>query len=69
MLQIPVTSIPNIQIGQAQDAAAATGCTVILCPAGAAAGPDVRGGGPASRAPAPPRLCSTRSTSSPRRSS
>ena len=49
MLQIPVTSIPNIQIGQAQDAAAATGCTVILCPAGAAAGLDVRGGGPASR--------------------
>ena len=49
MVQIPVSSILTIQIGQAQDAAAATGCTVILCPAGAAAGLDVRGGGPASR--------------------
>ena len=49
MIQIPVTSIANLQIGQAQDAAAATGCTVILCPEGAAAGLDVRGGGPASR--------------------
>ena len=49
MIQIPVTSIANLQIGQAQDAAAGTGCTVILCPAGMAAGLDVRGGGPASR--------------------
>ena len=47
--EIAVTSIQNIQIGQAQDDAAATGCTVLLCPAGAAAGLDVRGGGPASR--------------------
>lgn len=38
MIQIPVTSIANLQIGQAQDAAAGTGCTVILCPAGMAAG-------------------------------
>ena len=45
--EIAVTSIQNIQIGQAQDDAAATGCTVLLCPAGAAAGLDVRGGGPA----------------------
>ena len=44
MIQIPVTSIANLQIGQAQDAAAGTGCTVILCPAGMAAGLDVRGG-------------------------
>ena len=47
--EIAVTSIQNIRIGQAQDDAAATGCTVLLCPAGAAAGLDVRGGGPASR--------------------
>ena len=47
MIQIPVTSIANLQIGQAQDAAAGTGCTVILCPAGMAAGPHRQDGGQA----------------------
>lgn len=49
MKEIPLTEIGQIQIGHAQDLPAATGCTVILCPQGAAAGVDVRGGGPASR--------------------
>lgn len=49
MKEIPLTEIGQIQIGHAQNLAAATGCTVILCPQGAAAGVDVRGGGPASR--------------------
>ena len=49
MKEIPLTEIGQIQIGHAQDFPAATGCTVILCPEGAAAGVDVRGGGPASR--------------------
>ena len=49
LVEIPVTSLANVRIGQAEDTAAATGCTVLLCPAGAAAGLDVRGGGPASR--------------------
>ncbi len=47
--EIRITDIENIQIGSSQDAAAATGCTVLLCPSGAPAGLDVRGGGPASR--------------------
>lgn len=39
----------NVKIGNATDLDAATGCTVILCEAGATAGVDVRGGGPATR--------------------
>ena len=49
MQEISITQIPHFHLGNAQDAAAATGCTVLLCPQGAAAGLDVRGGGPASR--------------------
>ena len=49
MKEIPVTSIEPFRIGQAEDAAAATGCTVIICAQGMRAGLDVRGGGPASR--------------------
>ncbi len=49
MKEIPITSMEPFRIGQAEDAAAATGCTVILCPQGMRAGLDVRGGGPASR--------------------
>ena len=49
MQEIPLSEIKQIQIGHAQDLSAATGCTVILCPEGAAAGVDIRGGGPASR--------------------
>lgn len=49
MKEIPVTSIENITIGQAENAAAGTGCTVFVSRDGMAAGLDVRGGGPASR--------------------
>lgn len=49
MREIPITDIPAIRIGQVEDAAAGTGCTVLLCEAGMRAGLDVRGGGPASR--------------------
>lgn len=49
MKQIKINDIQGIQIGQAQNIEAGTGCTVILCPQGAVAGVDVRGGGPATR--------------------
>ncbi len=49
MKQITMNDIKGIQIGQAQDIEAGTGCTVILCSQGACAGVDVRGGGPATR--------------------
>lgn len=49
MKQIGIHNIKGIQIGQAQNLDAGTGCTVILCPKGATAGVDVRGGGPATR--------------------
>ena len=38
-----LTDIPGILVGHASDFEAVTGCTVILCEAGAAAGVDVRG--------------------------
>ena len=47
--EIPVTDIQNIRIGQMENAAAGTGCTVFICENGMRAGLDVRGGGPASR--------------------
>ena len=50
MKEIPITSFRNLKIGQAEDTAAGTGCTVFLLGQdGAPAGLDVRGGGPASR--------------------
>ncbi|MCR5809001.1 MAG: P1 family peptidase [Clostridiales bacterium] len=49
MREIPVTEIGPVKIGQAEDRAAGTGCTVFLCEKGMRAGIDVRGGGPASR--------------------
>ncbi|MDR7867089.1 MAG: P1 family peptidase [Sporomusaceae bacterium] len=49
MDQVPVTAIPGFKLGNAHNLAAATGCTVILCPAGAVAGVDVRGGAPGTR--------------------
>lgn len=49
MKEIAITDIEHIKIGNAEDRENATGCTVILCEKGAAAGIDVRGGGPASR--------------------
>ncbi|MBQ8092602.1 MAG: P1 family peptidase [Clostridia bacterium] len=47
--EIPITEIPGIRIGQAENREAGTGCTVLIAEAGAPAGLDVRGGGPASR--------------------
>ncbi|MCI8469769.1 MAG: P1 family peptidase [Eggerthellaceae bacterium] len=44
-----LADLPAFRIGHAQDAAAATGCTVIVAPAGASCGVAVRGGGPATR--------------------
>ena len=41
--------IPGFQIGHAQDIQALTGCTVIICEAGAVAGVDQRGGAPGTR--------------------
>ena len=49
MREIPIRSLEFIKIGQAEDTAAATGCTVFICENGMRAGLDVRGGGPASR--------------------
>ena len=49
MQEIRVTDIEHFKIGQAEDRVSGTGCTVLLCPDGATAGLDVRGGGPASR--------------------
>lgn len=41
-----ITDIPGIQVGHYTDAAAATGCTVVLCEDGAVGGVDVRGSAP-----------------------
>lgn len=50
MREIAITEFENLKIGQAENAEASTGCTVLLLgPEGAPAGLDVRGGGPASR--------------------
>ena len=48
-MQIPITDIKGIRIGQVENAQAATGCTVFISENGMRAGLDVRGGGPASR--------------------
>ena len=44
-----ITDIPGIEVGQAQDNEALTGCTVILCRKGAVGGVDVRGSAPGTR--------------------
>ena len=44
-----ITDVPGIEVGQAQDDAALTGCTVLLCGKGAVAGVDVRGSAPGTR--------------------
>ena len=49
MIEISVSDIQSINIGQTEDTEAATGCTVFICKNGMRAGLDVRGGGPASR--------------------
>ena len=44
-----ITAFPGIRIGHAQNEEAVTGCTVILCEAGAVGGVDQRGGAPGTR--------------------
>jgi L-aminopeptidase/D-esterase-like protein len=44
-----ITAVPGIRVGHAQDDEALTGCTVILCEAGAVGGVDQRGGAPGTR--------------------
>ncbi len=44
-----LTDIPGITVGHAQDLAAITGCTVVLCESGAIGGVDQRGGAPGTR--------------------
>lgn len=41
-----LTDIPGILVGNAENKSCRTGCTVILCPAGAVSGVDVSGGSP-----------------------
>lgn len=44
-----IVDVPGVKVGHADDQLARTGCTVILCEAGAVAGVDIRGGAPGSR--------------------
>ena len=44
-----IVDIEGIYVGHATNEAGGTGCTVIVCPAGATGGVDVRGGAPATR--------------------
>jgi len=49
MKEIQINEIKGFKIGHAQNHDGGTGCTAIICEAGAFAGADVRGSGPASR--------------------
>ncbi|GHS90679.1 peptidase [Synergistales bacterium] len=49
MKEISALDIGGILIGHEQNNDAGTGCTVVICPNGAVAGVDVRGGAPATR--------------------
>ena len=49
ILNNTITDVRGIEVGHAQNDEALTGCTVILCRKGAAAGVDVRGGAPGTR--------------------
>ena len=46
MAECSLCELEGVRFGNSQNLAAATGCTVILCPGGAVAGVDVRGGAP-----------------------
>ena len=48
-VEIPITDLEPLMIGQMEDKEAGTGCTVLVCRDGMRAGLDIRGGGPASR--------------------
>jgi L-aminopeptidase/D-esterase-like protein len=48
-LRNAITDVRGIEVGQAQDEGALTGCTVLLCRQGAVAGVDVRGSAPGTR--------------------
>lgn len=48
-LQNAITDVAGIRVGHAQDDAALTGCTVVLCEGGAVGGVDQRGGAPGTR--------------------
>lgn len=44
-----ITAVPGIRVGHATDLHGLTGCTVVLCEAGAVGGVDQRGGAPGTR--------------------
>src|SRR2546428_1432196 len=44
-----ITDVPGVRVGHWTDERAATGCTVVLFPAGTVASGEVRGGAPATR--------------------
>lgn len=44
-----LTAVPGIRVGHATDLDAATGCTVVICPANTVGGVDQRGGAPGTR--------------------
>lgn len=48
-LQNAITDVPGIRVGHASNEEACTGCTIILCEAGAVGGVDQRGGAPGTR--------------------
>src|SRR5205823_14081554 len=49
VLRDAITDVPGIKVGHWTDRRAATGCTVVLCEAGAVGGVDVRGAAPGTR--------------------
>ncbi len=49
MKEIAFEQIDGIRVGHAENLEAGTGCTVVICEEGAAAGVDVRGGAPGTR--------------------
>jgi L-aminopeptidase/D-esterase-like protein len=44
-----ITDVPGVEVGHAQHSSGTTGCTVVLCRAGAVPGVDARGGAPGTR--------------------
>ncbi len=48
-LRDAITDVPGIRLGHWTDRRAVTGCTVVLCEAGAVGGVDVRGAAPGTR--------------------